>query len=133
MDKIILYVKITMSVVMSSLSFYFGGFDLLFNCLLTLVIIDYISGVLSAVCNKTLSSRTGFVGIIKKVCIFFVVAVSTIVGMFTGIETIRDLTVSFYIVNESVSILENFGNIGVPLPMKLKEVLYQIKEEKQWF
>ncbi len=130
MEKIILYIKIASSVIMSGISYFLGGFDVLFVCLLTLVVIDYISGVLSALCKKTLSSRTGFVGIIKKVCIFLVVAVATMVGIFTGVETIRDLTVSFYIANESVSILENLGNIGVPLPQKLKEVLMQIREEK---
>ncbi len=130
MGKIILYLKLSASVIMSWLSYFLGGFDVLFICLLTLVVIDYISGVLSALCKKTLSSRTGFVGIIKKVCIFLVVAVATMFGIFTGLESIRDFTVSFYIANESVSILENLGNIGVPLPQKLKDVLLQIREEK---
>ncbi|MBQ9997528.1 MAG: phage holin family protein [Clostridia bacterium] len=130
MEKIILYIKIASSVIMSGISYFLGGFDVLFICLLSLVVIDYISGVLAALCNKTLSSRTGFIGIIKKVCIFLVVAVATMIGMFTGIDGIRDLTVSFYIANESVSVLENLGNIGVPLPQKLKDVLLQIREEK---
>lgn len=130
MEKIILFIKISISVVISGISYFLGGFDVLLICLFSLVVIDYISGVLSALCNKTLSSQTGFIGILKKVCIFLVVAVATMIGIFTGIESVRDLTVSFYIANESVSILENLGKIGVPLPQKLKDVLLQIKEEK---
>ena len=93
-----------------------------------MIVIDYISEIVSAWINKELSSRIGFVGIIKKVCIFLVVMAAQCISLITDVEGIRDVTVSFYIANEGISILENLGRIGVPLPKKLVDVLKQIKE-----
>ena len=104
---------------------------MLFTCLTTLMITDYITGVFAAICNESLCSRTGFIGIIKKLCIFAVIAVATVLGHITEIDEVRDIAVSFYIANEGISILENLGKIGVPLPEKLKKVLLQLKEEEK--
>lgn len=129
MDNIVLYFKVAVSLVISGISVIIGGFDLLASCLLTFVVIDYITGILAALCTKTLSSRTGFNGIIKKICIFIVVAVAHCAGDISGINELRDIAVSFYIANEGISVLENLGRIGVPFPNKLKAVLAQLKKE----
>lgn len=129
MNKVLFYIKIAAGIAISCIGRLTGGFDMLLSCLATLVVIDYITGISAAVCTGTLSSRTGFNGIIKKLCIFIAVAVANCVGCVTGISGIRDITVSFYIANEGISILENLGRVGVPLPEKLKSVLIQLKKE----
>ncbi len=131
MAKLLVYIKLFTGFVISGISYILGGFDMLFSCLTTLMIIDYVTGVFAAICNAKLCSRTGFVGIIKKLCIFAVVAVATVLGHISGIDEVRDLAVSFYIANEGISILENLGKIGIPLPEKLKTVLLQLKEEEK--
>ncbi len=131
LSKLLFGIKLGFGAAVSTLSYLMGGFDVLFYCLTTLIIIDYTSGVLAAVCYGRLSSRTGFLGIIKKICIYLVVAVATVIGNITGVEGVRDIAVSFYIANEGISILENLGKIGVPLPEKLKSILVQLKEEEE--
>ena len=112
------------------MSYLLGGFDMLISALLTFVVIDYITGILAAWINCELSSHVGFNGIIKKICIFLAVAVAECITHVTGVNGLRDIAVSFYIANEGLSILENLGRIGVPLPEKLIEVLKQLKNNK---
>lgn len=131
MTKILFFIKLGFGCVVSVFSYLMGGFDVLFLCLTALIVIDYISGVLAAICLGQLSSKTGFLGIIKKICIYFCVAVATVLGNISGVDGVRDLAVSFYIANEGISILENLGKIGVPMPEKLKSILIQLKEEEK--
>lgn len=126
--KTLTAIKIFCTGAISFTAYLFGGLDVLISCLLTMVVIDYITGIVAAWINKELSSHIGFVGIIKKVCIFLVVMAAQCISLITDVEGIRNVTVSFYIANEGISILENLGRIGVPLPKKLVDVLKQIKE-----
>lgn len=105
-----------------------GGFDVLLQAILTLIVIDYITGFLKGLNNKELNSQVGFIGIIKKVMILFVIATSVVISSLIEIETpLREITIMFFIVNESLSILENAGSF-LPIPEKLKNVLLQLKE-----
>ncbi|MBQ7076044.1 MAG: phage holin family protein [Clostridia bacterium] len=129
MSKVIIAIKVGFTAIVGGLSVLLGGFDALIICLCSLVIFDYITGVFCGIIQKKLNSRTGFIGIIKKVCIFLVVAVANSIGDITGISGLRDIAVSFYIANEGISIVENLGIIGVPLPKKLIEILEQLKNK----
>jgi len=105
----------------------FGGFDLLFRALLTLMVLDYFSGILVSFKKEKLSSIVGFKGLSKKPMIFFIVAVSNIVdiAIIGSGHSARTITIAFYLANEAISILENATNLGLPLPQKLKAVLEQ--------
>ena len=107
-----------------------GGNDSLLQILIGFVVIDYLSGVAVGIKNKNLSSRAGFYGIIKKIFIFSVVYMAHLADMATGMETIRNVAVLFYISNEGISILENLGEIGVKYPQKIKDILVQIGVDK---
>lgn len=111
------------------LTYLFGGFDLILSILLSLIIIDYITGVLSAIYNKELSSEVGYKGIFKKVGILAIIALAHLVGQAMWIEWVRDAIIGFYIANEGLSILENIGKVGVPLPQKLLSLLNQLKDD----
>ena len=89
--------------------------------LIILVTLDYITGVCVAIKDKKLSSSIGAKGIINKVVIFIMVSLSHVVDSYllsSGVALER-ITILFYCANEAISILENAGKIGVPLPEKL--------------
>ena len=107
----------------ASISAVFGGWNAGMKWLLLFVIIDYITGVMSAFINKTLSSSIGFRGIVKKVCFFVVVALAYGVGELTNQPLVRDATICFLCANESLSIVENLYKIGVPVPQVLMDAI----------
>lgn len=103
----------------------FGYIDGLFYALVAFVVIDYITGVCVAMHNKRLSSKIGARGISKKVSIFALVSLSHIIDLYIldSKDILRTVTTAFYISNEALSILENAGEIGLPLPQKLQSFL----------
>ncbi len=108
-----------------------GGFDGFLYALVVFVVIDYCTGIIAACMQKRLSSQIGFVGIVKKVIIFLLVAVAnTVDAHVIGAGNVaRTAVVFFYISNEGISILENASVIGLPIPKKLKEILLQLKDK----
>ena len=110
-----------------------GGFDGFLYALVALVAVDYLTGLLAAGVERKLSSSVGFKGIAKKVVIFCLVAVGHIIDTYVmrNGSVLRTAVIFFYLSNEGISILENAGRIGLPVPERLKNVLEQLKEEKQ--
>lgn len=105
-----------------------GGFDQILVGLITLIILDYITGVCKAIITKKLSSAVGFKGLIKKVIILIVVAVAVVVeGIIGDAIPIREIVIMFFICNEAISLLENASEF-IPIPEKLKEILIQLRE-----
>lgn len=111
---------------------FLGGFDGFLYALLAFVIIDYLTGVMVAVVQKQLSSEVGFKGIAKKVLIFCLVAIGHIVDtqIIKSGSVLRTAIIFFYLSNEGISILENVTLIGLPVPQKLRDVLEQLRDEK---
>jgi toxin secretion/phage lysis holin len=104
----------------AAVSFLFGGWSALLGTLLAFVIIDYITGMIAGALEGKLNSQVGFRGIAKKVAIFFIVAVAHMVDVSLGDNHLfRDAAIFFYIANELLSITENAGKIGIPIPDKL--------------
>lgn len=112
-------------------SFLFGGMDGLLYALIAFMILDYITGILVAIAQKELSSEIGFKGIAKKVLILALVAVGHLLDahVLGGGAFCRSAVIGFYIANEGISILENAGELGLPLPKKLIAVLKQLKSK----
>ena len=112
-------------------SFMLGGMDGLLYALVSFMILDYITGCLVAIVKKELSSKIGFKGIAKKVLIMALVAVGHILDthILGGSAFCRSAVIGFYIANEGISILENAGELGIPLPKKLIAVLKQLKSK----
>jgi toxin secretion/phage lysis holin len=112
-----------------------GRLDGLIYALISLMAFDYISGIMCACVEKTLSSEVGFRGIFKKVLILCLVAVGNLMDVHvigTG-AVLRSAIIFFYIANEGLSLLENTTRLGLPVPQKLKDVLVQLhgKSESQ--
>ncbi|MFW5438126.1 phage holin family protein [Paenibacillus apiarius] len=112
----------------------FGGWPALLTVLLIIVAIDFATGVMASGAEGKLKSSIGLIGIARKVFIFLVVAVAYQVDSILGDQTLlRDTTIFFYIANELLSIIENGGRLGVPLPqafIKAVEVLKSKGGEK---
>lgn len=115
------------------IGYFFGGLDGLMIALICFVCIDYITGVACAIVTKTLSSQTGFRGIAKKVCIFLLVGVANILDkQFIGTgSALRSAVIIFYLSNEGISLLENAGHLGLPIPEKLKDILEQLHDKNE--
>ena len=115
------------------LGYYLGGCDGLLYALTIFVIIDYLTGVMCAVANKKLSSDVGFKGICRKVLIFLLVGVANVIDMqILGQGAIlRTAVIFFYLSNEGISLLENAGRLGLPIPTKLRTVLEQLQDKEK--
>ena len=111
--------------------FVFGDMDGMFLALIALIVLDYISGVTAAIAEKKLSSAIGAKGIAKKLFMLLIVAVANIVDINVIGEghVLRTVTTAFYIANECISLIENAGRIGVPVPKKLMDVLEQLRDK----
>ncbi len=115
------------------LGYFLGGCDGLIIALVVFVAVDYLTGILCAVADKSLSSEVGFKGIAKKVVIFMLVGVANILDVEvigTG-SVLRTAVIFFYLSNEGISILENSAHLGLPIPKKLKDVLEQIHDRSE--
>lgn len=113
------------------IAYWLGGLDTILICLIAMLVLDYISGVLAAIHNKNLNSEIGWKGIVKKVFTLLVVAVAFIIETATNNTfAIREIVIIFFIVNEALSLIENAGKIGLPIPEKLTLILEQLKGKK---
>ena len=115
------------------LGYFLGGCDGLLYALVLFVVVDYITGVMCAAADHKLSSEVGFKGICRKVLIFLLVGIghvldTQIIG--TG-SVLRTAVIFFYLSNEGVSLLENAGHLGLPIPEKLKVVLEQLHDRAE--
>ena len=119
-----------LSVILTTTVYLLGGFDIAIQSLLIVIVIDYLTGIGSAIYNKELSSKTGFKGIIKKFCYLLVVALSVVIDNLLGQSgLIRSLVIYFFVANDGLSIIENMAEMNVKLPQKLIDSLEQLKKK----
>ena len=121
--------KIFLGSIITALSGFFGGLDGIMYALLLCITVDYITGVAVAIKRHELSSQIGFWGLVRKCCILLLVGVGHYIDAYiigSG-EVFRVAVALYYTGNEGVSLLENCGNLGLPLPPKLIAVMRQIK------
>ena len=115
------------------LGYFLGGSDGLLIALIIFVMADYITGVMCAIADRKLSSSAGFKGICRKVLIFLLVGIANMVDihvMGNG-SVLRGTVIFFYLSNEGLSILENAGHLGLPIPSQLKNVLEQLHNRNE--
>ena len=126
-------IQLIFSAVGGWLGYFLGGCDGLLYALIAFVVIDYVTGVMCAIINRELSSAVGFKGIFRKVLIFLLVGIANIIDVQvigTG-AVLRTAVIFFYISNEGVSLLENAGHLGLPIPEKIRTVLEQLHDRAE--
>lgn len=113
------------------LGYFFGDFDGLFKTVIIFIVVDFITGVMSGIHLKQLSSAVGFRGIFKKVCIFILIGIANILDVHVLNEggVLRATVMFFFIGNEGISILENMAELGVPIPKMVVSVLQQLRSK----
>lgn len=121
-------IQIVFAAVGGWLGYFLGGNDGLLIALVLFIAADYLTGVMCAVSDKTLSSNVGFKGICRKVLIFLLVGIANILDVYVvkAGSVLRTAVIFFYISNEGVSLLENAAHLGLPVPEKIKTVLEQL-------
>jgi len=115
------------------IGFMYGEINGVFSALIFFMITDYITGIICAIIDKKISSKIGFIGICKKVLILIIVALGYLIDNYflKDGDILKTSLVIFYLSNEGISILENISYIGLPIPNKIKKVLYQLKEDNE--
>ncbi len=130
MKEIWNWIQLAFAAIGGWLGWFLGGADGFLYALIAFVVIDYITGVMWAIIDKKLSSEVGFKGIFKKVLIFTMVGIGNIIDVqvLGQAGVLRTAVIFFYLSNEGVSLMENAGHLGLPIPAKLKEVLEQLHD-----
>ncbi len=133
MSKIQIIIDSIAGAVGAVLGFMYGEVTGLFWALIAFMATDYITGVVVAAVNKQLSSEVGFRGLAKKLMILVFVSLGHIADMYVlgGTPVAMSAVMLFYIANEGLSIIENAGNLGLPVPKKLKDIMVQLKKESE--
>ncbi|MDZ4499758.1 phage holin family protein [Bacillus cereus] len=120
MDRIDVLMKTFIATFGGFCGYFLGGWDTTLKVLVIMAAIDYITGVFAAGYNGELKSKVGFKGIAKKVVLFLLVGVATQLDTALGSNSaIREATIFFFMGNELLSLLENAGRMGIPLPQAL--------------
>ncbi|MBR9698629.1 holin family protein [Bacillus cereus] len=137
MDRIDVLLKAFIATFGGFCGYFLGGWDATLKVLVTMAIIDYLTGVIAAGFNGELKSKVGFKGIAKKVVLFLLVAAATQVDVIMGTNSaVREATIFLFIGNELLSLLENAGRMGITLPSALTNAVEilggkQKQEEKK--
>ena len=129
MEKYFNNVSVVFSVVGGGLAWLFGGWDILLWTLVGFIILDYLTGLAKGWKTKTLSSETGFEGLIKKMMILTLVVMANFLQKLVGEAVpIREIVILFFISNEGISLLENAA-LFIDIPPQLKDALLQIRDK----
>lgn len=127
------YFNAIVAVLATFFTYIFGVWDLATQVLIVFMTLDYGTGVLYAYLIGQLSSEVGFKGLVKKCMILVVVIIGVMLDRMLGNGTwmFRTLVCYFYIANEGISLLENVGNIGIPIPNKIRNALEQLNKDDE--
>lgn len=114
--------------------FLWGDLDGLLIALITFICLDYITGIVVGAAQHRLNSQISFTGLLRKALILIIIAVAHIIDtqILGGTASVfRSAACGLYIANEGLSILENAGKLGLPMPAKLKNVLEQLRDKNE--
>lgn len=123
----------------SGFIYLLGGWDMALQTLLIFMAVDYITGLaVAGVFNKStksesggLESKAGWKGLLRKGMTLGIVLVGAQLDKVTGTHIIRDAVIIAYIVNESLSILENAGLMGLRIPKALSKAIDVLKQKSE--
>jgi toxin secretion/phage lysis holin len=115
----------------SNLENFFGSVDKPFIALIVFIAIDFITGIIKGYVTKELSSKIGKDGLLRKSVIFMVIVLAHVVDLYIIKQgaVLRTMVILFYIAEEGLSIIENCGAIGIPIPQKLVDAIKVLKKK----
>ena len=129
----------TIGMVGGCIASLFGGWDAVLVTLLIFMGVDYVTGMIVAGVfhaspkteNGALESRAGWKGLCRKGMTLLVVLVACRLDMVMGSNFIRDAAIIAFIANETISIIENAGLMGVPIPAVVVKAIEVLKENAE--
>ncbi|MGG1556227.1 phage holin family protein [Paenibacillus ferrarius] len=122
--------KSIVSTIFVALGFYaFGGWTSLLVLLAIAAGVDYITGVLAMIKSGQPQSSIGFWGLIKKALMFTAIMLAHRLDQVQGTTIIMQGAIYSFLANELISISENYGKLGLPLPKPLREAIRLIKSK----
>lgn len=118
---------------------FFGGWNMALQTLIIFMGIDYLTGLLVAgVFHKSeksdtgaLESRAGWKGLCRKGMTLLIVLVATQLDKVAGTDVIRNAVIIAYVVNETISIIENAGLMGLPIPSIIRKALDLLSKQAE--
>lgn len=120
----------TVAVLGAIFSYLFGGWTPLLGLFFFVIVLDYLSGLGAAVVSgQGLSSAIGFKGLVKKFALVAIVALSNQLDKVMGTDVIMYGSIYFFIANELISIVENYGRMKLPLPPYIKSIIRVLKSK----
>lgn len=135
------YLSTSVGLIGGMLAQLVGGWDQAMITLVLFMVIDYITGLIVAGAGKStktksgsLNSHIGFIGLSKKLLVMLYVIIATRLDMLLGLTFCRDAIIIGFIANELISITENAGLLGIPMPEPIKkaiDVLHAKEETKE--
>lgn len=128
-----------LGIIGGTITTYLGGWDAALQTLIIFMAVDYITGLMVAgifhKSDKTagggLESRAGFKGLCRKGVVLLIVLVACRLDLMAGTDIIRDSCVIAFVINEALSIIENAGLMGVPIPEAITKGLELLKDKGQ--
>lgn len=127
MEKFWLYFGMVSGMVVA----FLGGADNMLIALMAFIILDWITGMMSAISTGTISSKAGHRGVLKKLAYFLLVGFAHIVDVYVVQDSdykFRTIAIGLILANEGISILENLAELGVPIPKKLLGLFERMKD-----
>lgn len=111
-------------------TYLLGGWDIAMITLAVFMVLDYITGMIASWITKKWNSETGAIGLVKKGTIILLIVLGVFLDRLMGDTYIfRNVIAMFYIANEGLSVIENCGRIGLPVPKRLLNALEQLRED----
>lgn len=129
MTKLTIYLSIAGGFLLS----FLGGWDTLLKAVVIFVILDVLTGLISAIVSRSINSKISYVGLLKKTALFIMVGFANTVDTFLLIDGdgyFRMICVTLILANEGISIIENLAKCGVPIPKKLISFFETLRDQK---
>lgn len=110
----------------------YGGWSGFFALLLLTIAVDYVSGVMAAIKEKSgLNSMVGFWGLAKKALMLLIVMLAHRIDVEFGMNMVMNGAICFYLANELISITENCGRLGLPIPGVIRRMIEILKDKNE--
>ena len=127
----------TIGIIGGGIAALFGGFDAALVTLILFMGIDYITGLIVAGVfhksekteNGMLESRAGWKGLCRKGVTLLIVLIACRLDLMMGSNFIRDAVVIAFVANETISIIENAGLMGIPIPVAIVRAIEVLKNK----
>lgn len=124
-------VEYIMGIILTFITYILCGWDIAIETLIVFIALDLITGICKAIVTKKLSSNICIKGIVKKIGYLILVALSVFLErLMDSTGTIRTFVIYSFVANEGISILENWVEMKLPIPSKIKDILYSLNNSQ---